>query len=304
MAIDANVLVFERAREEYAAYPSAGLRRALAVGFNKAWSRDHRLQRHHPARRRPAVLPRLRPDQGLRCHAVHRCHRLDDLGADHRPRALRPRRLQQAGRRAARRSAASATSARSARWLDRSRLRHHGQAPHVARHLRRRAGARRDRHRHPGPQPRRRVHRRSPARLLGLARTISVDEAREAVADAGFPEAVVQSADTADFTVRTGEITNDEEQQIEDALGAVGGTVDEDRRPDASAPRSASELRNKALIAFGVALPRPAALPRDPLQVDLRRRRGARDGARRDARRRPLRLAARSRSTASSWPRR
>ena len=38
MAIDANVLVFERAREEYADYPSAGLRRALAVGFNKAWS--------------------------------------------------------------------------------------------------------------------------------------------------------------------------------------------------------------------------------------------------------------------------
>ncbi len=38
MAIDANVLVFERAREEYAAYPSAGLRRALSVGFNKAWS--------------------------------------------------------------------------------------------------------------------------------------------------------------------------------------------------------------------------------------------------------------------------
>ena len=38
MAIDANVLVFERAREEYQAYPSAGLRRALAVGFNKAWS--------------------------------------------------------------------------------------------------------------------------------------------------------------------------------------------------------------------------------------------------------------------------
>ena len=38
MAIDANVLVFERAREEYVAYPSAGLRRALTVGFNKAWS--------------------------------------------------------------------------------------------------------------------------------------------------------------------------------------------------------------------------------------------------------------------------
>src|SRR5690606_38975850 len=38
MAIDANVLVFERAREEYAAHPAAGLRRALMVGFNKAWT--------------------------------------------------------------------------------------------------------------------------------------------------------------------------------------------------------------------------------------------------------------------------
>lgn len=38
LAIDANVLVFERAREEYLANPGAGLRRALGIGFNKAWS--------------------------------------------------------------------------------------------------------------------------------------------------------------------------------------------------------------------------------------------------------------------------
>ncbi|MFS3126968.1 protein translocase subunit SecD [Nocardioides sp. Bht2] len=38
LAIDANVLVFERAREEYAANPKAGLRRALQIGFNKAWT--------------------------------------------------------------------------------------------------------------------------------------------------------------------------------------------------------------------------------------------------------------------------
>ncbi|GAA1920858.1 protein translocase subunit SecD [Nocardioides lentus] len=38
MAIDANVLVFERAREEYRDNPAAGMRRALSVGFNKAWS--------------------------------------------------------------------------------------------------------------------------------------------------------------------------------------------------------------------------------------------------------------------------
>src|SRR5690606_3583826 len=35
---DANVLVFERAREEYQEYPSAGMGRALQVGFNKAWT--------------------------------------------------------------------------------------------------------------------------------------------------------------------------------------------------------------------------------------------------------------------------
>ena len=38
MAIDANVLVFERAREEYAAQPDAGLRSALDTGYPKAWS--------------------------------------------------------------------------------------------------------------------------------------------------------------------------------------------------------------------------------------------------------------------------
>ena len=38
LAIDANVLVFERAREEYAENPRAGMKRALQIGFNKAWS--------------------------------------------------------------------------------------------------------------------------------------------------------------------------------------------------------------------------------------------------------------------------
>lgn len=38
MAIDANVLVFERAREEYAENRSKSLRAAVAGGFSKAWS--------------------------------------------------------------------------------------------------------------------------------------------------------------------------------------------------------------------------------------------------------------------------
>ena len=38
MAVDANVLVFERAREELAAYPTRGVRAAVAAGFSKAWT--------------------------------------------------------------------------------------------------------------------------------------------------------------------------------------------------------------------------------------------------------------------------
>ena len=38
LAIDANVLVYERAREEYHENPKAGLLSALTTGFSKAWS--------------------------------------------------------------------------------------------------------------------------------------------------------------------------------------------------------------------------------------------------------------------------
>jgi len=86
-----------------------------------------------------------------------------------------------------------------------------------------------------------------------VSNTMSVDQARAAVCDAGFCEAVVQTADTADFTVRTVEITNDEEQQIEAELAKLGGDVSkiDDQRIGASLGQ---ELRDKALIAFGVAL--------------------------------------------------
>ena len=85
-----------------------------------------------------------------------------------------------------------------------------------------------------------------------VSKELTVDQARSAVADAGFPEAVVQTADTADFTVRTGVISNEEEQRIEEALAEVGGTVtkEDDQTIGASLGK---ELRNNALIAFGVA---------------------------------------------------
>jgi SecD/SecF fusion protein len=82
---------------------------------------------------------------------------------------------------------------------------------------------------------------------------VSVDEAREAIANAGFPDAVVQGADTADFTVRTGDISNEEEDRIEAALAEIGGEVTQEDSQRIGASLG-SELRDKALIAFGIAL--------------------------------------------------
>ncbi|CAM3587252.1 protein translocase subunit SecD [Nocardioides zeicaulis] len=250
MAIDANVLVFERAREEYVAYPSAGLRRALAVGFNKAWSAI--IDSNVTTLLAAGLLFFLGsgPIKGFgvtltigvvasMVSALIIARVLCDLAVANKPVSRHP--------------AVSGLShlGRVRTWLDRK-----------------------------NPQL---VQRRkiwlgiSGVALLlavtgiatqglqlgveftggrqldySLSKKIDVDQAREAVAQAGFPEAVVQTADTADFTVRTGTISNDEEQTIEDELSKVGGTVTkvDDQTIGASLGK---ELRNNALIAFGVA---------------------------------------------------
>jgi SecD/SecF fusion protein len=251
MAIDANVLVFERAREEYAAYPSAGLRRALAVGFNKAWSAiiDSNVTTLLAAALlfilgsgpikgfgvtlsigviasmiSALIIARVLSELSVSTKAVERRPAISGLGNIGRVRT----------------------------WLDRK---------------------------NPDIMGKRRMWLGISGAALVLAVTgiftqglnlgvefsggrqldysvsqeVTVDEAREAIADAGFTEAVVQGADTADFTVRTGVISNEEEQRIEDALASIGGDVtkEDDQTIGASLGQ---ELRDKALIAFGVAL--------------------------------------------------
>ena len=250
MAIDANVLVFERAREEYVAYPSAGLRRALSVGFNKAWSAI--IDSNVTTLLAAGLLFFLGsgPIKGFgvtlsigviasMVSALIVARVLCDLAVSNKPVADRP--------------AISGLShlGKVRTWLDR-------KDPQLMKRRRTWLGI-------------------SAAALVvaiagivtqglqlgveftggrqldySLSKDITVDQAREAVADAGFPEAVVQTADTADFTVRTGEISNDEEQRIEQELAAVGGTVDkiDDQTIGASL---GDQLRNNALIAFGVA---------------------------------------------------
>jgi SecD/SecF fusion protein len=84
------------------------------------------------------------------------------------------------------------------------------------------------------------------------AQQISVDDAREVVADAGYPEATVQGADDDKISVRVGQISDDEAVGIEQALAdaAGGATKQRDEKIGASL---GTELRNKALIAFAVA---------------------------------------------------
>ena len=70
MAVDANVLVFETGPGGVRGRAEIAVRGSMTTGFTQRLVGDHRLQRHHPARRRPAVLPRRRPGAGLRGDAV------------------------------------------------------------------------------------------------------------------------------------------------------------------------------------------------------------------------------------------
>ena len=77
MAVDANVLVYERAKEEYAVDPTLG--RSLGGGFQRALERHSRRQRHHPPGRGPALLPRRRRGPWLRRDPHHRGAGVDVL---------------------------------------------------------------------------------------------------------------------------------------------------------------------------------------------------------------------------------
>jgi SecD/SecF fusion protein len=250
MAIDANVLVFERAREEYAAYPSAGLRRALSVGFNKAWSAI--IDSNVTTLLAAGLLFFLGsgPIKGFgvtlsigviasMISALIIARVLCDVAVANKPVAEHPA------------VSGLGNIGKVRTWLDKA-----------------------------DPDIMKNRGRWLIVSLVALAFAIigivtqglnlgveftggrqldysvsqemTIEQARDAVAEAGFPEAVVQTADTADFTVRTGDISNEEEQRIERSLSEVGGDVSkiDDQRIGASL---GEELRNNALIAFGVA---------------------------------------------------
>jgi SecD/SecF fusion protein len=92
-------------------------------------------------------------------------------------------------------------------------------------------------------------------RLIDYSTTtqVDVDEVRSAISDAGFPRAVVQTSGEDDVTVRTEQIDNDEAFRIQEAVASVGGetSVVSD---SLIGPTLGDELRRNALIALGAAL--------------------------------------------------
>ncbi|WP_125262623.1 protein translocase subunit SecD [Streptomyces alboflavus] len=264
MAVDANVLVFERAREEYlgarATNPDArdrgagarSLPKALHTGFTKAWSAviDSNVTTLLAAgllftfATGPVkgfgvtlsigvlvsmvsafVVTRVLAETAVRRGFVRRRPRLTGLATTGRLRTLLARREPQIVR-------------HRRRWLGASSLLVVVAVAGIA--------------------------------LRGLdlgveftggrlveystSKQVDADTARKAVADAGFPRAVVQESGSDDITVRTGELSDAEQEKIKEALAEKGGgqaTVERDER---IGPSLGDELRQKALVALGIAV--------------------------------------------------
>ncbi|MFF5207920.1 protein translocase subunit SecD [Streptosporangium sp. NPDC000396] len=85
-----------------------------------------------------------------------------------------------------------------------------------------------------------------------MSTPISVDAARELVGDAGFPNAVVQSSDSG-ISVRTGQISSTDVTRIEAALEGDAGKLTKER-DELIGPSLGDELRRNALIALALAL--------------------------------------------------
>ncbi|NUW33111.1 protein translocase subunit SecD [Nonomuraea sp. SMC257] len=87
---------------------------------------------------------------------------------------------------------------------------------------------------------------------FAASRPVGAEAARQVVSGAGHPQAVVQVAGEA-ITVRTGQITADEVAGLERALDAGVGEVTK-QRDELIGPSLGEELRRNAFVALGVAL--------------------------------------------------
>jgi SecD/SecF fusion protein len=255
MAVDANVLVFERAREEYAGQARKSLRSALATGFQKAWTAiiDSNVTTllaagllfflaSGPVRGfgvtlsigvlasmvSALVITRVLAEWAMNRPAVMRRPAITGLDSIGRVRTwlikrnpdLMKRRATWLGVSAA--ATLLAVSGIVVRGLD--------------------LGV-----------------EFTGGRLVEYSTSspLSIDDARDVVSDAGFPRAIVQTSGSTgggdNISVRTADMNNDQEAEVRAALSDQGGTVTK-VRDELIGPSLGNELRDKALIALGIAL--------------------------------------------------
>ncbi|WP_432107267.1 protein translocase subunit SecD [Streptomyces sp. AA1529] len=84
-------------------------------------------------------------------------------------------------------------------------------------------------------------------------RPVGADTARQAVADAGFPRAVVREAGDGGVSVRTEALGEGGSARIQEELREVGGRITVER-DETVGPSLGAELRDKALLALALAV--------------------------------------------------
>ena len=87
----------------------------------------------------------------------------------------------------------------------------------------------------------------------GTARAADLDAVRDGLAAAGFPRAVVQESGDGNVTVRTGRLTPEELGRVRAAVEQAGGDATV-VRDEFVGPTIGNELRRKAFLALGLAL--------------------------------------------------
>jgi SecD/SecF fusion protein len=85
------------------------------------------------------------------------------------------------------------------------------------------------------------------------ARPVDVDRVRSELARAGLPQALVQESGGGNVTIRTARLSPAEESRVQEAVERVGGEARE-VRDEFVGPTIGDELRRKAVIALVVAL--------------------------------------------------
>lgn len=251
MAIDANVLAFERAREERAAAPGRSPRNALAIGFTKAWSA---IADSAATTLLAGGLLFFLASGPVRGFGVTLCIGVlaSLVSAMLLSRVLTDAALARTPRLARSKAGGLGAGGRIRQWLD---------------------------HRRPDLMRRRALWLAVSGAAVALAvagitvrgldygveftggraveyttnRPVDIGDARSAVARAGLPQATVQTSGEDGIAVRAAELTDAQEKRVRDALAQQGGGATK-QRDELIGPSLGGEMRTKAVIALGTAL--------------------------------------------------